>query len=142
MIGEICTKPALTVAPETTVQEAAHRMATRNVGALVVVGPDGRPRGVVTDRDIAIGVVAAGKDPATVRVAQLSRRRPVVIQEDAGLFDAVRLLSRRGVRRLPVVDRGGRLVGLLSLDDLLILLGSEMGHIASTLASELGRPRP
>jgi CBS domain-containing protein len=142
MIGEICSKPALTVAPDTTAQEAAHRMATRNVGALVVVDAERRPRGIVTDRDIAIRVVAAGKDPAVVRVAQLVRRRPVVIGEDAGVFDAVRLLSRRGVRRLPVVDDGGRLVGILSLDDLLILLGSEMGHVASALASELGRARP
>jgi CBS domain-containing protein len=142
MIGEICTKPALTVAPDTTVQEAAHRMATRKVGALVVVDPEGRPRGVITDRDITTGVVAAGKDPAVVRVTQLVRRRAVVIGEDAGVFDAVRLLSRRGVRRLPVVDRGGKLVGLVALDDLLILLGSEMGHIASALASELGRARP
>lgn len=142
MIGEICTKPALTVAPDTTAQEAAHRMATRNVGALVVVDAERRPRGVVTDRDITVRVVAAGKDPAVVRVAQLVRRRPVVIGEDAGVFDAVRLLSRRGVRRLPVVDAAGRLVGIIALDDLLILLGSEMGHVASALASELGRARP
>jgi CBS domain-containing protein len=142
MIGEICTKPALTVSPDTTVREAAHRMATQKVGALVVVGADRRPRGVITDRDITVAVVAAGRDPAAVRASQLIRRRPVVINEDAGIFDAARLLSRRGVRRLPVVDRGGKLVGLLSLDDLLILLGSEMGHIASALASELGRLRP
>jgi CBS domain-containing protein len=142
MIGEICSKPALTVAPDTTVQEAAHRMATRRVGALVVVDAERRPRGVITDRDIVVGVVAAGKDPAAVRVTQLTRRRAVVIDEDAGIFDAARLLSRRGVRRLPVVDRAGKLVGLISLDDLLILLGSEMGHIASALASELGRARP
>lgn len=142
MIGEICTKPALTVAPDTTVQEAAHRMATRNVGALVVVDAERRPRGVVTDRDIAVKVVAAGRDPAVVRVAQLVQRRAVVIAGDAGVFDAVRLMSRRGVRRLPVVDGGGKLLGIISLDDLLILLGSEMGHIASALASELGRARP
>jgi CBS domain-containing protein len=142
MIGEICSKPALTVAPDTTVQEAAHRMATQKVGALVVVGADHRPRGVITDRDIAVAVVAAGRDPAAVRASQLIRRRAVVISEDAGIFDAVRLLSRRGVRRLPVVNGAGKLVGLLSLDDLLILLGSEMAHIASALASELGRSRP
>lgn len=142
MIGDICSKPALTVAPGTTVQEAAHRMATQRVGALVVVDADRRPRGIITDRDITVAVVAAGRDPAAVRVSQLIRRRAVVISEDAEPFDAARLLSRRGVRRLPVVDRAGKLVGLLSLDDLLILLGSEMGHIASALASELGRPRP
>lgn len=142
MIGDICTRPAVTAAPDTTAQEAAHRMATRKVGALVVVDRDGRPRGVVTDRDITVHVVAAGKDPAEVRLASLVRRRPVVIREDAGIMDATRRLSQRGVRRLPVVDGAGKVVGILSLDDLMILLGTELGHVASGLANELGRARP
>lgn len=142
MIGDICTRPAVTAAPDTTAQEAAHRMATRKVGALVVVDKDGRPRGVVTDRDITVHVVAAGKDPAEVRLASLARRRPVVIREDAGIMDATRRLSQRGVRRLPVVDGAGKVVGILSLDDLMILLGTELGHVASGLANELGRARP
>jgi CBS domain-containing protein len=64
-----------------------------------------------------------------------------VIHESAGILDATKLLSRRGVRRLPVVSDSGKLVGIISLDDLLMLIGSELGHIASTLASELGRSR-
>lgn len=141
MLRDICTKPAITVSPDTTVQEAAHRMRTRKVGALVVVSATGEPTGVLTDRDITVDVVATGRDPATVRVGELVRRKVAVIREDLGVLDATRLLSRRGVRRLPVVDRAGKLVGILSLDDLLILIGSELGHVASTLASELGRPR-
>jgi CBS domain-containing protein len=141
MIGELCSKPAVTASPDTTAREAAHRMWTRRVGALVVVNRRGAPIGVVTDRDIAVKVVAQGADPASVRVGSLLARRPVVIKEDAGVLDATKLLSRRGVRRLPVVSRTGKLVGILSLDDLLMLIGSELGHIASTLASELGRTR-
>jgi len=60
---------------------------------------------------------------------------------DKGVLDATRLLSKRGIRRLPVVSKTGQLVGILSLDDLLMLLGSELSHVASMLASELGRPR-
>jgi CBS domain-containing protein len=116
-------------------------MWTRNVGAVVVINGQGKPIGVVTDRDIAVKVVAQGADPATVRVGTLVTRKPTVIQEDAGILDATKLLSRRGVRRLPVVSGTGKLVGIISLDDLLMLIGSELGHIASTLASELGRPR-
>jgi CBS domain-containing protein len=142
MVGEICTKPAVTASPDTTVQEAAHRMRTRKVGALVIVNSIGRPVGVLTDRDIAVNVVALGKDPAKVSVGAVAQRRPVVIDEDAGVLEATRLLSRRGVRRLPVVSKTGKLVGVISLDDLLMLLGSELGHIASTLASELGRSKP
>jgi CBS domain-containing protein len=141
MIRDICSKPAVTASPDTTTQEAAHRMRTRRVGALVVVNEAGEPLGVLTDRDITINVVALGRDPATVRMRDLVRRRATVIREDQGVLDATRLLSRRGVRRLPVVTRAGKLVGILSLDDLLMLLGSELGHIASALANELQRAR-
>ena len=141
MVGEICSKPAVTVSPDATVQEAAHRMRSRKVGALVVVNGSGTPVGVLTDRDITVNVVAQGADPASVRVGTLIKRKPTVIREDAGILDATKLLSRRGIRRLPVVSKTGKLVGIISLDDLLMLLGSELGHIASTLASELGRTR-
>jgi CBS domain-containing protein len=141
MVGEICTKPAITASPDTTVREAAHRMRWRKVGALVVVNGKGTPVGVLTDRDIAVKVVAEGADPGSVRVGTLLRRKPTVIREDAGILDATKLLSRRGIRRLPVVSKTGKLVGIISLDDLLMLMGSELGHIASTLASELGRTR-
>ena len=142
MIGDICSKPAVTAVSDTTAHEAAHRMATKKVGALVVVDREGRPKGVLTDRDITVQVVATGKDPAAVRVGSLLRRRPVVIREEAGILDATKKLSQGGVRRLPVVNAAGKVVGILSLDDLIILLGSELGHVASTLASELGRARP
>lgn len=141
MIGQICSKPPVTVSPDATVREAAHRMLSRKVGALVVVNSRGKPIGIVTDRDIAVKIVAHGIDPAVVRVGALIRKPPTVITEDAGVLDATRLLSRRGVRRLPVVDRAGKLVGIISLDDILMLIGSELGHIASTLANELGRRR-
>ena len=141
MIGQICSKPPVTASPDTTVREAAHRMLTRKVGAVVVVNRRGKPIGIVTDRDIAVKVVAQGADPAVVRVGSLIRRQPTVIAEEAGVLDATKLLSRRGIRRLPVVDRSGGLVGIISLDDLLMLIGSELSNIASTLANELGRRR-
>ena len=141
MVGDICTKPAITASPETTVREAAHRMWSRKVGALVVVNRSGTPVGVLTDRDVTVKVVAQGADPALTRVGALVTRKPTVIRDDAGILDATKLMSRRGIRRLPVVSKTGKLVGIIALDDLLMLLGSELGHIASTLASELGRSR-
>jgi predicted transcriptional regulator len=116
-------------------------MWSRKVGALVVTGETGKPLGVLTDRDIVVRVVAMGRDPAKVQVGSVIRRNPTVIREDQGILDATKILSRRGVRRLPVVDAKGKLVGILALDDLLMLLGSEMGHIASALANELGRTK-
>ena len=97
MIGAICSKPTITASVDTTAREAAHRMWTRNVGAVVVVNGQGKPIGVVTDRDIAVKVVAQGADPAVVRLGGLIARKPIVIREDVGILDATKLLSRRGV---------------------------------------------
>lgn len=138
MLAHVCSKPAVTASPTTTVAEAARLMRVRNVGALVVV--NGRkPMGLVTDRDIAVDVVGRGKDPATVEVGDIMHRKPATIREDAGILDAARMFDRKAVRRLPVVNKGGSVVGLIAVDDVLMLLGSEMGHVASGVARGLGR---
>jgi CBS domain-containing protein len=138
MLSRVCTKPVVTASASTTVAEAARTMRVKDVGAIVVVNA-GRPIGVLTDRDIAVEVVALGKDPDAVQVGALMRRKPVVIRGEEGIFDAARTFAKTGVRRLPVVGRDGKLIGIISMDDVLILLGNEMGHIASALSAELRR---
>jgi CBS domain-containing protein len=141
MIGNICSKPVVMVRPEHPVEEAARLMRARNVGAVVVV-TDGKPVGLLTDRDIAVEVVATRRDPAATPVEKVMTTPVTVIKEDAGVLEAARIFAMKAVRRLPVVSRQGELVGIISLDDLLILLGTEMGQIASGLAQELGRAKP
>ena len=140
MIRQMCIKPVVTASAETTIAKAAQLMRARNVGALVVA-KNGKAKGLLTDRDIAVDVVAKGKDPATVRVGQVMRRPPTVIRENQGILDATKLLGAKGVRRLPVVNKGGKLVGILALDDVLMLLGSEMGNVATALSRGLRRAR-
>jgi CBS domain-containing protein len=140
MIGQVCIKPVVTASAETTIEKAARLMRARNVGALVVA-KNGKAKGLLTDRDIAVDVVAKGKDPATVRVGQVMRKPPTVIRETQGILDATRLLGAKGVRRLPVVNKRGKLVGIIALDDLLMLLGSEMGNVATALTRGLRRAR-
>jgi CBS domain-containing protein len=140
MIGEMCTKPVVTISPKVSVQEAARLMRRKNVGALVMVGSS-RPEGILTDRDIVTAVVAQGRDPMTTTVGEVMRRDLTVIREDRGVFDAIALLSDKGLRRLPVVNAAGKLTGIIALDDLLVLLGREMGHVSSALSRGLGRPR-
>lgn len=140
MIGEMCTKPVVTVSSKVSVHEAARLMHRKNVGALVVTN-SGRPQGILTDRDIATAVVAEGQDPMTTTVGEVMRRDPTVIREDKGVFDAVRLFEAKGVRRLPVVSRSGKLIGIVAMDDLLMLLGQELGQLASALSRGLRRPR-
>jgi len=138
MIGDICTKPVVTVSPTTTVQEAADLMRRRQVGAVVVVNA-GAPKGILTDRDIAIRVVAEERNPVKTRVSEVMHAEPTVLFEDQGVLDAARMFDAKAVRRLPVVDRAGHLVGLVAMDDLVMLLGREMGHVATALSKELGR---
>lgn len=138
MLGKICTKPVVTASAQMTVDEAARAMRSRNVGALVVVNA-GRPIGMLTDRDVVVEVVAKGMDPDTVRVGDVMRRRPITIREDLGIFDAARVFAKTGVRRLPVVTKTGVLVGVIAVDDMIMLLGNEMGHMAGALSAGLRR---
>ena len=138
MLGKLSTKPVVTASAQMTVDEAARAMRSKNVGALVVVNA-GRPVGMLTDRDIAMEVVAKGMDPDSVRVADVMHRKPVTIREDLGIFDAVKTFARTGVRRLPVVTKSGLLMGVLALDDLIMLLGNELGHLAGAVSAGLRR---
>lgn len=138
MLAEICIRPVVTIEGTATVCDAARLMRQRRVGALVVTG-NHRPKGIITDRDIAVAVVAEGLDPAEVPVADVMQANPAVIRGDKGLLDAVKLFAAKGVRRLPVVDNRGFVTGIVTLDDVLMLLGSEMGHVAAALSRSLGR---
>jgi len=138
MLGRICTKPVVTASAQMTVDQAARAMRSKNVGALVVVNA-GRPVGMLTDRDVAVEVVAKGLDPDTARVGDVMHKKPITIREDLGIFDAARVFAKTGVRRLPVVTKGGVLVGVITVDDLIMLLGNELGHVAGALSAGLRR---
>jgi CBS domain-containing protein/uncharacterized membrane protein YuzA (DUF378 family) len=97
------------------IAEAAKQMQAQDVGSLPVVD-DGRLVAIVTDRDIAVRVVAAGRDPQKTTVADVATREPETVAPEQDLDEALRLMARRRVRRLPVVE-AGRLVGLLAQAD-------------------------
>ncbi len=138
MIGRICTKPVVTASRDMTVAEAARLMRAKNVGTVVVV--NGRkPIGLLTDRDIAVGVVGQGKDPTTTLMGHVMRKSLTVIRDTAGILDVAKLLGKTGLRRLPVVNKAGAMVGIIALDDVMMLLGNEMAHMASGLARGLKR---
>jgi predicted transcriptional regulator len=138
MLGKICVKPVITATAQMTVDQAARAMRAKNVGALIVVNA-GRPIGMLTDRDIAIEVVARGMDPEMTRVSDVMHRKLMTIRDDLGILDAVKTFARAGVRRLPVVTRTGLLVGVIAVDDLIMLFGNELGHLAGALAAGLRR---
>ena len=128
-IGSFCVRDVVTVTSDTTVAEAATLMRQHHVGALPVVKGDADSRvpvGMLTDRDIVIEIVAAGLDPREVTVGELIQRPITTVRDDAGYGETVRLMSVNGVRRMPVVDAGGKLVGIITVDDILRQLAAPL----------------
>ena len=115
---DIMTADATYCSTDTTAADAARKMADENVGAIPVCGTDGRLRGVVTDRDLALKIVAVGQDPDTVRLSELVDGGEVVtIGADDSVEEAIRTMKMHAVRRLPVID-GESLVGMVSQADI------------------------
>jgi CBS domain-containing protein len=129
-------KDVMTVSPEATLVEIAERMRDHHVGSVVVVEND-RPVGIVTDRDIVVKAVAQRKDPDRVPARNLMASGPALVNVNYDLVDAARIMRDRAVRRLPVVDEKRRLLGILSLDDLLGLLGDQIHNLADAVRTEL-----
>jgi CBS domain-containing protein len=105
-------------------------MAARNVGSLLVVDERQRVLGVVTDRDLALRVVAQGRDPHLTRVSDVMTPHPDTVSEETSVEDALAVMRSHGVRRLPVVGPGGTVAGVVSLDDILVLLAQEFGDLS------------
>jgi CBS domain-containing protein len=133
-IGKVFKREVMTALGEETVLDAARRMQEKGVGALVVVDPHRMPVGIVTDRDIAMKAVAGQKDPRSTPVREVMSPKVVVMDQDRGIFDAARTMQEQGIRRIPVVDGKGRLIGIVCLDDILMLLGQEMASLGGTIA--------
>ena len=118
---------------------AASVMADLDVGALPICGEDGKLKGMLTDRDIVVEVVAAGVDPDALKVGDIMGPDVATVREGEGLYEALHYMRGKGVRRMPVVDRDGALVGILTLDDLLSLLAEEMTELAKLVSHERQR---
>ncbi|MEM8865150.1 MAG: CBS domain-containing protein [Planctomycetota bacterium] len=122
--------------PTESVQRAAQRMHDRNVGMLVVCDQTRTPIGVLTDRDVAVRIVAEGRDPMLTTVASVMITAVASIGEDTSIEIALQSMRAAPCRRLPVVDAYGVLIGILSLDDVLNWLTGEFNDIHAVLQRE------
>jgi CBS-domain-containing membrane protein len=140
--GELCSRAVVFAERGMGLAEAARLMRDYHVGCLVVVDESARgrvPAGIVTDRDVVVAVVAKDVDPRTLRVEDIMSGDPIKVREQDGILDALRLMRTRGVRRVPVTDAEGVLVGILALDDVLEAVAEELGELARAIASERAR---
>lgn len=135
-VGKICTRSVVMSTPEESVYEAATLMGRHNVGTVVVVNSDFRPIGILTDRDIALRCVAAGKPAEQLRIAEAMTTPVRAVSEGTPIEDALSVMKRLGVRRLPVTDTKGMLVGVVALDDILDLIIEETTTIGGLLRRE------
>lgn len=143
-VGEICNRDVVFVRREDTVLEAAKLMRQHHVGNLVVVDEkSGRrtPVGILTDRDIVLEIMAKEVPLESVTVGDVMSPDPITVTEDRGVWDTIKLMRAKGVRRLPVVNRDGGLEGILTVDDLLGLLTEELADLARLVTHEQAREK-
>ena len=134
-IREVMTANPITLDSQTPVMQAAQAMRENDIGD-VVVRYDGQLCGIVTDRDIVVRVLAAGKDPNATRLESVCSHDMLTISPDQDASDAIRLMRERAIRRLPVVENNN-LLGIVSLGDLAMALDphSTLGDISAASPS-------
>jgi CBS domain-containing protein len=138
-IGRICVREVDTARPDETAAVAAERMHQRAVGTLVVVNDAGQVVGMVTDRDLVSRVLAKGLPPTETTVRSCMTVGPKTVFEHTPIETALLTMRTGRFRRIPVVDPGNKLVGLITLDDILMLLADEFSQIGRLLKRETPR---
>lgn len=120
---------------------AAGRMCDRHIGALVVIDaePARKPVGILTDRDIVTGQLRRSADLHCLTVGDVMTADPLVLTRDLEINEVIDSLTARSVRRAPVVDGSGALVGIVTLDDLLPVLARELTSLSSLMGAQSGR---
>jgi len=138
-VGQFCNRVTIIVRKQDAIIEAAKLMRQHHVGSLVVLDDsDGIPKpiGIVTDRDLVVEILAAEIDPDAVAIGDIMSFELLTARESDGLWDTMQRMRSKGVRRVPVVNDHGALVGILSSDDLLELLADELGELARLIGRE------
>jgi CBS domain-containing protein len=139
-VGQICNPNVATISSADSIVDAATRMREEHVGTLIVVERRrgaAVPIGILTDRDIAVGVVAKRVAPDSVTVGDAMTRDLLTVREDASLEFALREMRGRGVRRVPVVRAaGGDLVGIVAIDDIIQHLAMQLERLADVIRVE------
>ena len=132
---DIMTPGTECIGENDTVLDAAKRLADLDVGAMPICGEDERLKGMLTDRDIVVKVLAQGKDPGSTKAGELGQGKPVTIGADDSVEEALATMKEHGVRRLPVID-GHDLVGVVSQADVAQNLDEEkVGDLVEAIST-------
>jgi CBS-domain-containing membrane protein len=144
-VHQLCKREVVTIDANAPVRAAAQVMCDQHVGALVVTQHPPHQRrkmvGLVTDRDLVVGALAHHATPADVAVGEVMSRQAIGVPASASLGDSAATMREEGVRRLLVVDEGSRLLGVVTLDDVIEALAAEMADVTQALRTGLARER-
>ena len=138
-IGDICNREVVYVNRDVTVNAACKLMRHYHVGSLVVVDDvDAQrvPVGILTDRDVVVEIDAMDLDAKVITAGDIMSSALVTVQENHGVLETIEIMRYKGVRRMPVVNAEGRLVGIVTIDDLLAVLAEELTDIARIVSRE------
>jgi CBS domain-containing protein len=138
-LSSFCMLDVACCSPRTTVLEAAHLMRGKHVGDLVVIDDDEEkpsPLGIITDRDVVVEVLGKGLDPAVTTVGSVIRTPVIIAEEGEDSSQVLERMRAHGVRRIPVVGAGGKLVGIVTVDDMLKRLASDVSLLMQILSKE------
>ena len=138
-VSEICNREVVVVQLNDTALEAAKLMRQHHVGDVLVVEDRNGiqvPVGIVTDRDLIMEIMAPELDGSVITVSDIMAQELVTVKESTGIFEAIQYMRQKAVRRLPIVNESGGLIGILTLDDLLELLSEELLEIAKLVRNE------
>jgi CBS domain-containing protein len=138
-IERIAERRVQTLPPDATCREAATLMRDENIGT-VVVAEDRRPLGIVTDRDLAIRMVADGMEPDKTALRDVMSGEPIFVGGERSIDQVIAAMRNLSIRRVPLVDADGKLCGLVSMDDLVMLLADQLGDLADAIREELDHP--
>lgn len=121
------------VKPDQTVYEALEILVEKNIGALVVVDAQGKFKGIFSERDYARKVILKGRASKETQIGEIMTERPVTITEDDSIEDCMQLMTSKRIRHLPVINREGSLVGIISIGDVVKFIIDEQQFIIENL---------
>ncbi|MEK6223296.1 MAG: CBS domain-containing protein [Thermodesulfobacteriales bacterium] len=132
---DMLNRDVITIVPTAPVSEAAYLMMREEIGSLVVVDDQMFPVGIVTDRDLVVSAIAEGKNPEESIVEEVMTKDVVYVEEETNILDILSTMSEYSIRRMPVT-KDGRLTGIISVDDLIVVIATELVDLAMAVSSK------
>lgn len=140
--GEYCNRDVVMISKDAAIRDAVDLLRNYHVGDVVVVervAGKNHPIGILTDRDIVVEILAKDVDVTSVTIGDVMSLKLVTVTEQTSLLDTLESMRQHGIRRLPVVDSAGVLVGIITLDDLLELFVEQISKVAALMKNEQRR---